>query len=154
MSDTVRGPQSVSGPPVLQQRGDVSLLGGALIAQGSAAAKYKKLKPCGSFRADEIRACSGKSGTHTPGRARRLNKPTNKVRVEWLQNTTALTKQKTSQQAPARSATLALAVQTEITTNTGITRGSDLEREEKTGLNESGQNLGHGYLFLDTLFLH
>lgn len=153
MSDTVRGPQSVSGPPVLRQRGDVSLLVGALIAQGSAAAKYKKLKPCSSFRADEIRACSGKSGTHTPGRARHLNNPTNKVRVEWLRNTTD-SKAKTSQRAPVRSATLALAVQTEITTNTGITRGSDLEREEKTGLNESGQNLGHGYVFLDTLFLH
>lgn len=44
------------------------LLSCALIPSGSAAAKYKELQPCTSFRADEIRARSGRSMPHTLGR--------------------------------------------------------------------------------------
>lgn len=118
------------------------LLSCALIPQGSAAAKYKKLQPCSSFRADEIRACSGKSAPHTLVRARCLYNPTNKVRVEWLQNIID-SSEKTSQRALLVAPSWHWLYKQRLQQTTGITIGSDLESEEKTGLNELGQNLGH-----------
>lgn len=79
---------------------------------------------------------------HTLGRARHLYNPTNKVRVEWLQNIID-GREKTSQRAPLIAPSWHWLYKQRLQQTTGTTIGSDLEREEKTGLDELGQNLGH-----------